>query len=386
MKTPVVVIGTDHQNTLAVLRCLGKNECTYQTVICGSSKHISKSKYCKNLTCIDDSETSIYDYLKKFNGDGYKHVLFPCSDRAMYVIDKHAKELEELFYIPGFKNNHGFVTELMDKYKQAKFCEENGIRTPKTWSVSLNHPDFPETCTFPCIIKPEISANGRKADIKIVNSIDEFKSAVELYLVAGYSEFVVQPYLKKICEGVFFGVVLSNENKKCIGNILKRVTEWPVGTGSTACGVTIADLRFQDFNNNVISVLRNHGFCGMIDIEYLLCEEGIYLNEINFRHSGNGYLHTQLNVPLPLMCCADLAGEECDSVKALPEGKVAVQELCDAYNWMSGRISFKEYRRHMREASALALWDKQDKKVALSYYRATWKSFVGLLLRRMKLK
>ena len=124
----IIVIGADHHNTLAVVRCLGRMKCK-QHLLVHSSKtnfsdiHIAKSRYVKkHISVISESENSILQWLIT-NKTDEKQVLFPCDDLAAYTIDKNYKSLCDHYILPGFKDSPGKVSILMDKWEQNKFAK-----------------------------------------------------------------------------------------------------------------------------------------------------------------------------------------------------------------------------------------------------------------------
>ena len=172
-KNNVIIIGADHHNTLAAIRCFGKLTCNLQVLVHTSQAdlekvRISHSRYATSKTvCVSESPDAIVQWLRN-RVEEDKQILFPCSDLAAYAIDMNYQELSSSYVIPGFKGAPGKVAHLMDKWEQSKFANENGLPMAKTWSLT-NANDFsvPEDMVYPCIVKPEVSAFGNKGDIVI---------------------------------------------------------------------------------------------------------------------------------------------------------------------------------------------------------------------------
>lgn len=222
----IIIIGGDHHNTLAVIRDLGKYKCNISVLVHGKFEskkmiRVSHSKYAQNCTfSVPDNEQGIIDWLLDNKKEmGLKPILFPCSDLAAYVIDSHYKQLSPFYILPGFINNPGRVAYLMDKKHQKEFAEENGIPMARTWELKNTAGAFcvPEDAIFPCIIKPEISAFGNKADIKICQDETELKIALALLANEGYEKLILQQFLKKEYEVCAYGCLINQHPTKTGG-------------------------------------------------------------------------------------------------------------------------------------------------------------------------
>lgn len=62
-----------------------------------------------------------------------------------------------------------------------------------------------------------------------------------------------------------------------------------------------------------------------------MCEDGVYLNEINFRHSGNGYALIQNGVNAPYYWCLDALGMPLPKEAAVSAeiGKTQMDDISD---------------------------------------------------------
>lgn len=369
IKNKILVIGTDDHNTLAVVRDLGRHGCDISVLIHGEfhSIHdvkISKSRYGKNRTDYADNSTAeIYKWIEKKAGcrNEFKTIVFPCSDLAAYTVDYYKTQLAECI-TPGFKNHPGRVVELMDKAKQKEFAVRNQIPMAKTWRFKINGNndiDIP----YPCILKPEVSAKGRKGDIRICENKQELDEAVEMLSQNGYKEVVLQEFLIKQYEVCAFGCIADVAPQKYIGGYIRKLREWPPhGGGSMSASQFIRTRELDEIILKVTEILYLQSYRGLYDIEFLVCDNGIYLNEINFRHSGNGFGLIDNGVCVPYYYCKVCAGSKIskDELLTPKEGQVIMEEVGDFKHRAAHNLSTLKWFQQFLRCSAYSVINMND--------------------------
>lgn len=336
----VIIIGADHHNTLAVIRNLGSIGCDIEILIHENKGLedicLSKSKYAKNRTfVVVPQENKVLDWL--LNHAEEKTVIFPCSDFATYIVDSNYKVLKEKFIVPGFVNASGRVAFLMDKMEQKKFADKYQIPMAKTWSLQCDANELNiSEISIPCIIKPEISATGSKDDILICKTKEELRKGLKVFSQKEYKNVLVQQFLIKKYEVCSCGCILSERQSALkqhfVGGYIKKTREYPInGGGSLTKAQFICEKDIDKLNLKVINKLYENGYRGQYDIEFLVCENGVYLNEINFRHSGNGYALIQNGVNAPYYWCLDALGLPLpkDAAVSVEIGKTLMDDISD---------------------------------------------------------
>lgn len=308
MKNEVIIIGGNHHNTLSVMRCFGKKNINYKVLIHGNNKNshnmmINYSKYSKNIFVVENNEISILNWLLK-NKSSQKQVIIPCSDLAEYSIDNNYSKLIDYYYIPGFKNKPGKVCKLMNKYAQKKFAEKYDILMAKSWLIRISEKlKLPSDMIYPCIVKPNISAKGFKGDIKICYNKKNLMDCLE-NTYKDYESVIIQQFLNKKYELLAMGYI--SDKGYDAGAVERKIRETiPGGGGSTALGKFINEENVNDSVNKVLKLLYQQGYRGLYDIEFFECDDGIYLNEINFRHSGSGFALIDNGINAPYLCYLD---------------------------------------------------------------------------------
>ena len=379
----VLIIGGDHHNTLAIVRCLGAANVKIKILLHGKMKdaaqpRIAHSKYAAGkVECCANDPAQMIAWILKNEPQTEPAILFPCSDFAEFVIDT-ADELDgKNFILPGFKNQRGKVARLMDKFEQTRFAQEHHFPMAKTWKIETDRNQLPQDMVYPCIAKPVLSASGDKGDIRICHSYEKLIEAIDEFACKGYSDVLIQEFLIKSYEECAYGCVLSAEPRIC-GGMIKKVRENPPGGGGSLSYAQF--LGKEEFVSSiayqVVDILQREGYRGMFDVELFVCENGVYLNEINFRHSGNGYALLRNNVPAPLYYCLDAAGYELpENAVTLVEGTTYhMDELSDLTHVTKGRMSLAAWLKCVCQTKAFAKFWIGDLSGSFIWYYARVKN------------
>lgn len=375
----VIIIGADHHNTLAVVRSLGSVGCDIEILIHENKDLedicLSKSKYAKNRTfVVTPQENTMVNWLLNHAEKNEKTVIFPCSDFATYIVDSNYNALKEKFIVPGFVNAPGRVAFLMDKMEQKKFADKYQIPMAKTWSLpcDANELNISEI-SIPCIIKPEISAAGSKADILICKTKEELRKGLKVFSQKGYKNVLVQQFLIKKYEVCSYGCILSERQsvlkQHFAGGSVRKIRDYG---GSTTKAQFITEKCVDDLNTKVVNVLYEMGYRGQCDMEYLVCENGVYLNEINFRHSGNGYALIQNGVNAPYYWCLDALGLPLpkEAAVSVETGKTQMDDISDLRHRKEFGIGLSAWMGEFLKTDAHSIVDIKDMPGTAAFFLA----------------
>jgi D-aspartate ligase len=405
-----VIVGGDHHNTLAAIRDLGRNGYSFILIIhsCNNKIKVIHSRYVRQYYVVDESEESLLVCLKRIASSKKRYVL-PCSDLAAYTIDRNYSELSNSYLIPGFKNKRGLVASLMDKYSQGEFFDSIGIESAKTYILGDCVKDNNIELPFPCIIKPRVSAFGQKSQITIIQNKSDFESFLDKIQVCNLDTYILQEFKEKKYEICSYGCLTENafaDGLHSKGCIIKKIRE--TKTGSTCFAMIIsesADLyREEDLNTHKSiktlskqeltsikkvnsKLLRNLyliGFRGEYDIEYLVCEEGIYVNEINFRQSGNGYALPSYGISIPCIVVDDSFEDShsFNSINDIPLGKYHMDENSDIFNINIYKLKPYKWAIQYLTTKAKAIFSFSDLPGTFVFYWSNFKYIVKQFLKR----
>ena len=402
----VIIIGADHHNTLAAIRAFGQEGCEIAVIVHGHALERKKvqvfsSRYVdqNQAHIIQDNENELMKVLKQYGDEKQKDILFPASDFAEYVIDSNYDMLSPRFVCPGFVGKPGEVCRMMDKWNQYLFAKEHGISVAPTFLIDIRSPEIPMTLKYPCIVKPRISALGSKTDIKICSNKNELISALKYFEQNKYCDALVQQFVHKKYEVLSMGgVINSYRNKMAYGGAFVKLREQLESATSFALFVIdntgidhtdetsclepeeeLADLgistgewkQLNHLNKAVVTSLIDEGYQGQYDIEFLICDNIVYLNEINYRQSGAGYavINQYVNSPF-YWACGMLANRECCRLqKSVDVGSYFMAELYDMIYIKRREITIFQWIRDVRRASSFAVYDPHDMRATGRYYR-----------------
>jgi formate-dependent phosphoribosylglycinamide formyltransferase (GAR transformylase) len=230
-----------------------------------------------------------------------------------------------------------------------------------------------------------------KQDIKICKSNKELTDALEVFSNKNYESIIVQQFLEKKYEVCSYGCLINQhpyevdiEHMKEIGGSVQKVREWPsTGGGSTVFAQFIDNDDLNDLKNCVLVILYQQGYRGQYDIEFLVCEDKIYLNEINFRHSGNGYGLIENGVSAPYIWCLDCAGEPIPkNIKInVIAGACHMDEMSDFSHRKGNHLTLHEWIKNVRKTKAFAVFNYKDLSGTWGFYRVKLKNAIKKLIK-----
>lgn len=359
----VVIIGGNHHNMLGVVRAFGEKGILSNVIITNANKYcfIKKSKYIKNCDIISENEKDIINLLKqKYSKLNKKAVLIPTSDFAALVIDKNLKSLEKRFIVPNINNRENKIVEYMDKYNQYKIIKESEINIAQSWELNLQSKKIiPNNITYPCILKPLVSAYASKGDITICDDKESLLAALEKYKKLNYSDAILQEYIKFDQEYGLIGCV--HNGNIILPGIIKKERIYPQKRGNVSYGV-IDKLENSTVNfESLFQLLKKLNYSGMFDIEVFVKDNKFYLNEINFRNSGNSYLYTYCDVYIVylwyLMVCNENLKNE---IKKVNNNYYFTDEILEIKQLLSRNISIQEWNNARKSSKISFLINRRD--------------------------
>ena len=375
----VIIIGGDHYNALGLARVFGVNGIKSYGILISLQKDsfCYASKYWEQTWFAHDETEALQILMKEFSGETEKPVLVPSSDGAAIAIDERGPELGKYFLLPGFRSEYGKLARLMNKYTQYEWAVESGLKIAQSLIVNFDGTEKKQIQyqKYPCIVKPVISAEGEKSDIKKCNSEADLLKYFSSLSQKGYHRILVQEFLKKDYEAELFGAILQSTDE--IPYLLsKHVREWPPVGGSVSYHEFIDDAILHSKAKALLSKIRNSGYVGNIDIELFIIGDDIYLNEVNFRNSGDVYACFAPAVFYPYYSYLDMVGAKIDGFNFTHVKKTyAMNETTDFRHAVYGSLSYSNWIKCYRDSSDYALRFPDDMKPAYKRYYHYLKEF-----------
>ena len=397
----VIIIGADHHNTLAAIRAFGRENCEIAVIIHGHGLvrkkiQVFSSRYVdqKQTFIIENSETELLKVLEQYGDEQQKAVLFPTSDFAEYVLDSNYDMLSPRFVCPVFLGKPGEVCRMMDKWNQYLFAKEHGISVAPTFLIDAEKPVIPNELVFPCIVKPRISAFGSKTDIAVCEDEKALLETIEVYRRSGYQDCLAQQFIIKEYEANALGYVLVTDRVQSQIGIV-AVKEREQLESATSFAVIVYDVasskkldgfenkELMETNRKILRAIEAEGYSGHYDIEYLCSGDTVYLNEINFRQSGNGYAIVNEKMNAPVMWASGMLGLPFNQrfEQSVEPGSHFMAELYDMIYIKRREMSIAQWIRDIRKTSSFAIYNSCDMRATKRYYKDR---LFGLLRKALK--
>ena len=299
----VIVIGCDHHNTLGVIRSLGEKGIGPDVLIVtqDGNTFVGKSKYIRNLHIVRNNNEIVPYLLSHFKSEKDKSVVICCHDASSSEIDLHADELRSWFIIPGAEKQ-GQITYLMNKKVMSDLAVDSGLSIPKTYYPS-HFPLEESECVLPCIVKPILSKEGTKDDIRICYDIANVNNAISR---VGIGNVQLQEYIEKDFEYQLIG---CSTGKDIVIPGVSHIIRPCKGSNTSYLHYEPLKDSFCDISK-CMDFLRKTGYKGLFSLEFLRDKKGKdFFMEINFRNDGNAICVTAAGVNLPYIWYLSCTGK-----------------------------------------------------------------------------
>lgn len=371
----VVLLGNDHTNTLGLTQTLGRSGFYIIVVMWGNKTGLVKSsKYCKEVYTASTPQACIDKLIQTIHGvDGIKIPIIPACDSAALVLEDNSKALASRF-VYGYSMSDYSLHQLMEKDLQVKLALDAGFNVPKSWTIN-NFLKLPENLNYPCLIKPLVSCQGAKQDIKICKDRKELDENIQSLKFT--KQVILQQYIDRDYEISILGCALSN-GTVIIPAIENKLTLYPkyVGLECLARMDTLEDKEIIQCINNLIKKIK---YVGIFSVEMMHCrtDNKFYFTEINLRNDGANSFVYKYGVNLPLNHIEDLTGKEITQFKDFTPGYY----IWDMHHFQSiahREISICQWLREIRISNGFLTYFKEDK---MPFYR----QYTNIICRKLHL-
>ena len=361
----VIIVGGEHHNGLNLARIFGLNNLNVDAVVVGDKKSsfIAKSKFVNRVYFFNTEQKALDFILSHYSVEQNKPFIIPYSDAAALLLDKRLDEFKN-FNCPSISGKSGAIADLMNKQQQYEFAVQHDIKMAHSSILKLKLYDDSSLCGFtlyPYILKPNISATGKKSDIQVCYTADELNNALRLFIDKGYDEVLVQEFLKVDYEALIVGVIYKNNpiNDFVVNKVIRK---WPNDTGCGTYNHLIADENIIQQCVSLLNIIKSIGYCGPIDVEVFVVDNKIYLNELNLRNSGGDYKSLSQAFYYPYWWCKDYLGEPYNNTYAISENIFSITEMADFNHVIDKRIKYRLWKKQFKQAQNHALYFKGDMK------------------------
>ncbi len=174
-----------------------------------------------------------------------------------------------------------------DRKKFSAFVEKNGLLQPNNATV-VNKSEALKVAnkiTYPVLVRPSYVLGGRA--MKIVYNDDELSRYMdEAVSVSNDSPVLVDKFLDRAIE--LDVDAISDGNEVFIGSIMQHIEEAGIHSGDSACilpTIDLSDELIREVETQTAKIAINLGIKGLLNIQYAIFENSVYLIEVNPRAS-----------------------------------------------------------------------------------------------------
>lgn len=369
-KNKVILMGGSHHNGLGLARTFGVNRLFPYGIVIGEGAEksfVRKSKYWAKTWSVENEKQAIELMLHEFGAESQKPVVIPWSDAAAEAIDANLDKLKNKFIVPSLAGRQGAVVELMDKDNQVTFAAKYGLPMAKSCIVPLEQEiaipaDFP----FPCIVKPVASYEGQKYDIRKCDNRNETIQYLRQLKAKGYHRILVQEFIDFEYELEFVGCCCE----KPAYLISKTLRGWPVVGGTNSFFQCMNDTETNKVCKHILQALRVEGYNGMFDIELFNVNGKVYLNEINWRNTGNSFFNLGTQVYYPVIWYLSNIGEDTSHLSHFCKdtAQCAMNEATDLRHVVYENLPLRQWNKDRNRTQSFALWYAPDLWPAFAQY------------------
>lgn len=363
----IIVLGGAHHNGLGIIRSLGEigYNIYFISLIC-EGNYVTKSKYIKKSWLLSSEEEIVEVLFKEFQGDSKKTIIIPSDDWSAHFIDLNYKILKDEFFLPSITNIDYTLSDLMNKITMNEFATKHGLLVPKSCQINLEIDNekvldkIKEEIGYPCILKPIQSIDGGKSDILVFNDDKKLRKSLKK-LKLKYKNIIVQQYILKQGEIGIQGVSTNTSNNVYISGIVDKIRVSSISPGSTTYAKLIDKHSLID-EEKIESLIKDLGFKGIFDIEFLYSGKEIYFIEMNFRNGAYGYAFTRAGVNLPSIWCQDIVGNKINSIVRINKSITLMNEFADFRNVLNKEINFKKWFLELLKSDIYLVFNLKDLK------------------------
>lgn len=366
----VIIIGTNHHNTLSMVRCFGEEGRKVSLYIYGDdNSYIALSKYVEEVYYFKTAEDAVDQLVRKVDST-IKPLIIACSDDASSMIDKFYDQLNKNYH---FFNAGcaGRITRFMNKQLQMKVAANCGFDVPNTLESLPNDIQI-DSINYPCIIKPAASIYGGK-NISVCYT----KESLDLALKSYPAQFnvLVQDFIVREYEIVILGASY-NQDFVIPGYIHKHRDD---KGGTTYCTVKPISSLPHELVESCKQLITTIGYNGLWGIECIKSNKGYYFLELNLRNDATTYAMKVAGVNLPLIYL-QLEESLFDNRHHLYVQSIqSIVEFNDFNFVLKGKVGLLKWIRQYNSSKCKYFYSKNDPMP----YKKRKRQYLQFLLKRL---
>jgi carbamoyl-phosphate synthase large subunit len=174
-----------------------------------------------------------------------------------------------------------------DREKFSEFIKELGLNQPQNGTAFTKEEAYKiaENIGYPVLVRPSYVLGGRA--MRIVYNEDELKEYMdEAVSVSHESPVLIDKFLDRAVEVDVDAI--SDTKEVYIGGIMQHIEEAGIHSGDSACSlpnVSLSDEMIKEIENATKQIALKLGVKGLLNIQYAIHKDKLYLIEVNPRAS-----------------------------------------------------------------------------------------------------
>ena len=174
-----------------------------------------------------------------------------------------------------------------DREKFAKFVEENGLLQPKNGTAYTKEEaiGIAQNIGFSVLVRPSYVLGGRA--MRIVYNVAELQNYMsEAVSVSEDSPVLIDKFLNNALE--LDVDIICDGRDVYIAGIMQHIEEAGIHSGDSACSIptiSISKEKIKEIEETTAKIARNLGVIGLMNTQYAIFEDTLYLIEVNPRAS-----------------------------------------------------------------------------------------------------
>ena len=332
------------------------------------------SKYIKAFhICISHRKPKkIVKKLIKMADPYRKMLLIPADDLVANIADQYMKKLRRYYFMPNVNNTPGEIGRLMSKEVQKELAGQAGLPIVNSCVIrSQDHQfEIPESVTYPCFIKPNISKNSSKSHMRKCETREELEETLASFCKKKDIEMLVEDFMEIEKEYSILGLSTA-EGAISPGYFVAEEGGHDAHRGVALMGRILPTEQDQKLIDDINDFVASLNYNGLFDVDLIQTPDGkLYFTELNLRYGASGHAITLSGANLPGMF-ADymLKGKPIDmNCKIEEPGKTFVSEKILMDEYITGHITRQDIRKKMAAADLHFVYDPQD-PAAYKYFK-----------------
>ena len=314
------------------------------------------SKYIKAYyVCVSQRRTRrIVNRMKSIADPDRKMLLVPADDLIANIADDYMDELKEYYYLPNINDTPREINKLMSKDYQKKLAKEAGLPVVNSCLIRTREGQFeiPDSVTYPCFMKPNISRFSSKRRMRVCRSENELSQYLTEFSQKKDVEMLVEDYMDIAKEYSLLGLS-TRDGVLAPGFFVATAGGHIEHRGVAVTGKLLPCRDYQPLISDLIKFVESLNYEGLFDIDLVETRDGkMYFIEINMRYGASGYAVTECGINLPGMY-ADYVfhGTPIDTTLNIDDHLCSfVSEKVMIEEFVQSRVTDREMKRMMKDA------------------------------------